>query len=94
MGYAVWLIPRRRAYADQRIARWPARGKVSCIDLAGEAEMKPQVAAVTLALALPAFLWPPKPARAATVDTSAGVVASSAAASSVARCSRGEGSAR
>ena len=30
--------------------------------------MKPQVAAVTLALALPAFLWPPKPARAAPVD--------------------------
>ena len=27
-----------------------------------------KVAAVTLALSLPAFLWPPKPARAATAD--------------------------
>jgi len=30
--------------------------------------MHVKVAAVTLALALPSFLWPPKPARAATVD--------------------------
>ena len=27
-----------------------------------------KVTAVTLALAVPAFLWPPKPARAATAD--------------------------
>ena len=27
-----------------------------------------KVAAVTLALSLPVFLWPPKPARAATAD--------------------------
>ena len=30
--------------------------------------MRVKVAAVTLALSLPAFLWPPKPARAATAD--------------------------
>ncbi len=30
--------------------------------------MPVKVATVTLALAVPAFLWPPKPARAATVD--------------------------
>ena len=30
--------------------------------------MPVKVAAVTVALAVPAFLWPPKPARAATVD--------------------------
>ena len=47
--------------------------------------MKPQVAAVTLALALPAFLWPPKPARAATLDTAAEVAAPNAAASTAAR---------
>ena len=29
--------------------------------------MPVKVATVTLALAVPAFLWPPKPARAATV---------------------------
>jgi hypothetical protein len=31
--------------------------------------MPVKVATVTLALAVPAFLWPPKPARAATVDS-------------------------
>lgn len=30
--------------------------------------MSVKVAAVTVALAVPAFLWPPKPARAATVE--------------------------
>ena len=30
--------------------------------------MPVKVATVTLALAVPAFLWPPKPARAATAD--------------------------
>lgn len=30
--------------------------------------MHAKIAAVTLALSLPAFLWPPKPARAATDD--------------------------
>jgi hypothetical protein len=30
--------------------------------------MPVKVATVTLALAVPAFLWPPKPARAAPVD--------------------------
>jgi len=30
--------------------------------------MRVKVVAVTLALSLPSFLWPPKPARAATVD--------------------------
>ncbi len=30
--------------------------------------MPGKVATVTLALAVPAFLWPPKPARAGTVD--------------------------
>jgi len=30
--------------------------------------MPVKVAAVTVALAVPAFLWPPKPARAATID--------------------------
>jgi hypothetical protein len=30
--------------------------------------MPVKVATVTLALAVPAFLWPPKPARAATID--------------------------
>ena len=30
--------------------------------------MPGKVATVTLALALPVFLWPPKPARAATID--------------------------
>lgn len=30
--------------------------------------MPVKVAAATVALAVPAFLWPPKPARAATVD--------------------------
>ena len=30
--------------------------------------MGPKVAAVTIALAVPAFLWPPKPARAATAE--------------------------
>ena len=30
--------------------------------------MRVKVAALTLALALPAFLWPPKPARASTAD--------------------------
>ena len=30
--------------------------------------MPVKVVAVTLALSLPAFLWPPKPARAATAD--------------------------
>ena len=30
--------------------------------------MHAKVAAVTVALAVPAFLWPPKPARAATAD--------------------------
>jgi hypothetical protein len=33
--------------------------------------MRVKVAAVTLALSLPSFLWPPKPARAATVDFAA-----------------------
>lgn len=47
--------------------------------------MKPEVAAVILALALPAFLWPPKPARAATLDTAAALVAPNAAAPSAAR---------
>ena len=30
--------------------------------------MRVKVVAVTLALSLPSFLWPPKPARAATAD--------------------------
>ena len=30
--------------------------------------MPVKVATVTLALAVPAILWPPKPARAATID--------------------------
>jgi len=30
--------------------------------------MHAKVAAATLALSLPAFLWPPKPARAATAE--------------------------
>ena len=30
--------------------------------------MPVKVVAVTVALAVPAFLWPPKPARAATID--------------------------
>ena len=30
--------------------------------------MRVKVAVLTLALSLPAFLWPPKPARAATAD--------------------------
>jgi hypothetical protein len=30
--------------------------------------MRVKVAILTLALALPSFLWPPKPARAATAD--------------------------
>lgn len=47
--------------------------------------MKPEVAAVTLALALPAFLWPPKPARAATLDAAPAAAAPMAAATTVAR---------
>jgi len=30
--------------------------------------MRVKMAVLTLALSLPAFLWPPKPARAATAD--------------------------
>jgi hypothetical protein len=37
--------------------------------------MQAKVAAVTVALAVPAFLWPPKPARAATADVAITVVA-------------------
>jgi hypothetical protein len=37
-------------------------------DLQEYAKMRVKVVAVTLALSLPSFLWPPKPARAATVD--------------------------
>jgi len=35
--------------------------------------MHRKVVAVTVALAVPAFLWPPKPARAATADFAPGV---------------------
>lgn len=35
-----------------------------------------KLAAVTLALSLPAFLWPPKPARAATAEIAPAVSAS------------------
>jgi hypothetical protein len=31
--------------------------------------MRVKVAIMTLALAVPSFLWPPKPARAATADS-------------------------
>ena len=37
--------------------------------------MHAKVVAVTVALAVPAFLWPPKPARAATADSAATVPA-------------------
>lgn len=37
--------------------------------------MNAKVAAVTVALAVPAFLWPPKPARAATIDVAQAVSA-------------------
>ena len=47
--------------------------------------MKPEVAAVTLALSLPAFLWPPKPARAATLDAPSAAVAPIATAPTAAR---------
>jgi hypothetical protein len=40
--------------------------------------MPVKVATVTLALAVPAFLWPPKPARAATVDFASAVSAPAA----------------
>jgi hypothetical protein len=47
--------------------------------------MPVKVATVTLALAVPAFLWPPKPARAATVDYTPALSAPAPVASFLAR---------
>ena len=57
-----------RGYAKRRIARGPREGDHFRGDPAGVRKMGVKVAAATLALSLPVFLWPPKPARAATTD--------------------------
>jgi hypothetical protein len=44
-----------------------------------------KVAAVTLALAVPAFLWPPKPARAATADSATAISVPASVAPALAR---------
>ena len=57
-----------RAYAKPRIARFLRLKDAFPGEQAGDRMMQAKVAAATLALAVPAFLWPPKPARAATID--------------------------
>ena len=47
--------------------------------------MQAKVAAVTIALAVPAFLWPPKPARAATTEFAPAVSAPAPIAPGLAR---------
>jgi len=42
--------------------------------------MQGKVAAATIALAVPAILWPPKPARAATIDVAIAMPAPAASA--------------
>jgi hypothetical protein len=62
-------------YAETRIARFPRDADDFPTRLAGAPSMEAKVAAVTLALAVPAFLWPPKPARAAAAELAITVAA-------------------
>ena len=57
-----------RGYAKRRIARGLREGDHFRGEPTGVRKMGVKVATVTLALSLPVFLWPPKPARAATAD--------------------------